>query len=174
MLSPLLLAEDGAIGSELANSRAEAARPDGEWMADKLDPKSSSPRSAAGDPRHLLLMDDERAILVPTATYFRNLGFEVDLAQEPEEALALIQHRRYDLAVLDLHVTPYGGAEGLEVLREIRRRDHGTKVILLSAYISPEVEGEARVLGGDAVLQKPQPLPDLAQIVFALLGASRG
>ncbi len=143
-------------------------------MAEKLDPKSSSPGNPPGGLRHLLLMDDEDAILVPTAAYFRNLGLKVDVAREPEEALALIQHRHYDLAVLDLQVAPYGGAEGLEVVSEIRQRDHGTKVILLSAYISPELEGEARALGADAVLHKPQPLPDLAQVALALMGASLG
>ncbi|HEY5908774.1 MAG TPA: response regulator, partial [Vicinamibacteria bacterium] len=77
--------------------------------------------------RHILLLDDEEGILVPTAAYFRTLGFEVDMARESEEAEALVHHRHYDLAVLDLRVTRYGGTEGLEVLREIRRRDHGTK-----------------------------------------------
>src|SRR6476646_263403 len=108
--------------------------------------------------RQVLLLDDEEAILLPTARYFRSLGCTVDMAREPEEAEALISHRRYDLAILDLRVTRFGGTEGLEVLREIRRRDHATKVIMLSAYISPEVETEARALGASAVLRKPQPL----------------
>ncbi len=124
--------------------------------------------------KHILLLDDEEAILLPTAKYFRGLGCTVDMAREPEEAEALISHRRYDLVILDLRVTRFGGAEGLEVLREIRRRDHGTSVIVLSAYISPEVEEEARALGADGVLRKPQPLPDLAHLAFALMGMPRG
>jgi CheY-like chemotaxis protein len=124
--------------------------------------------------KRILLLDDEEAILLPTAKYFRGLGCTVDMAREPEEAEALISHRRYDLVILDLRVTRFGGAEGLEVLREIRRRDHGTSVIVLSAYISPEVEEEARALGADGVLRKPQPLPDLAHLAFALMGMPRG
>jgi len=120
--------------------------------------------------RHALLLDDEEGILVPTATYFRRLGFQVDMAREAEEAEALVLHRRYDLAILDLRVTRFGGSEGLEVLREIRRRDQATKIILLSAYISPEVEEEAWSLGVDSVLRKPQPLPNLAHLAFALMG----
>jgi len=123
--------------------------------------------------RHVLLLDDEEGILVPTATYVRRLGFHVDMARESEEAEALVLHRRYDLAILDLRVTRYGGTEGLEVLREIRRRDAGSKVILLSAYISAEVEEEAWALGADSVLRKPQPLPNLAHLAFALLGETR-
>ncbi|PYQ22453.1 MAG: response regulator [Acidobacteria bacterium] len=133
---------------------------------------SMTDQGASG--KHILLLDDEEAILLPTAKYFRGLGCTVDMAREPEEAEALISHRRYDLVILDLRVTRFGGAEGLEVLREIRRRDHGTSVIVLSAYISPEVEEEARALGADGVLRKPQPLPDLAHLAFALMGMPRG
>jgi CheY-like chemotaxis protein len=123
--------------------------------------------------RHVLLLDDEEAILLPTARYFRSLGCAVDMAREPEEAEALINHRRYDLAILDLRVARFGGTEGLDVLREIRRRDHDTSVIVLSAYISPEVEDQARALGADSVIRKPLPLPDLAHLAFALMGAAR-
>jgi DNA-binding response OmpR family regulator len=123
--------------------------------------------------RHILLLDDEEGILLPTGAYFRNLGFEVDMARESEEAEALVHHRRYDLAVLDLRVTRFGGTEGLEVLREIRRRDHTTKVIILSAYISAEAEAEAWALGADSVLRKPQPLPHLAHLAFALMGTAQ-
>jgi CheY-like chemotaxis protein len=122
---------------------------------------------------HVLLLDDEEAVLLPTAHYFRRLGCTVDVAREPEEAEALINHRRYDLAILDVRVTRYGGTEGLEVLREIRRRDHHTVVIVLSAYISAEVEAEARALGAGGVLRKPHPLPDLAHLALALMGAPR-
>lgn len=108
--------------------------------------------------RSVLLLDDEEAILVPTAAYFRALGFRVDTAREFEEAGALVQSRRYDLVILDLRVSEYGGPEGLAVLREIRERDAGTSVVVLSAYVSPELEALARALGADEVLHKPQPL----------------
>jgi two-component system, OmpR family, response regulator len=121
----------------------------------------------------VLLLDDEDSILVPTATYFRSLGFNVDTARETEEAEALIEHRTYDLAVLDLRVGPVGGAAGLAVLREVRRRQSATSVIVLSAYISPEVEAEAWSLGADGVLCKPQPLPDLARFAFRLMEGER-
>lgn len=130
----------------------------------------SSPCSPASPSKHILLLDDEEAIRLPTATHFRSLGCEVDTARELEEAEALVQHHRYDLAILDLRVGAVGGTAGLGVLREIRRRDQATRIIVLSAHISSEVEAEAWALGADSVLCKPQPLADLAQFAFALMG----
>jgi two-component system response regulator PilR (NtrC family) len=118
-------------------------------------------------------MDGEEAVLQPTAHYFRRLGCTVSVARKAEEAEALLNHGRYDVAILDVCVTRYGGTEGLEVLREIRRRDPATVVIVLSAYIPPEVEAEARALGASGVFRKPHPLPDLAHLALALIGAPR-
>jgi two-component system OmpR family response regulator len=122
--------------------------------------------------RRVILLDDEEAILVPTARYFRALGFTVDIAREPAEAVALVNREHYDLAILDLRVTRSGGTEGLEVLREVRRLNRNTKVVVLSAYISHEAETEARALGADGVLRKPQLLPDLAHLAFLLMGGA--
>ena len=122
--------------------------------------------------RRVLLMDDEEAILLPTARYFRALGFTVDIAREPMQAEVLLNREHYDLAIVDLRMTRSGATEGLEVLREIRRLNQGTKVVVLSAYISHEAEAEARALGADGVLRKPQLLPDLAHLAFVLMGGA--
>jgi DNA-binding response OmpR family regulator len=136
-------------------------------------PAGAEARAAAVEVRvvgkHVLLLDDEEAILVPTAKYLRSLGWTVDVARETEEGEALISHRHYDLAILDVRVTRFGGTGGLELLREIRRRDHGTSVIVLSAYMSQDMEAEARALGAAAVLRKPQSLPDLAHLALTVM-----
>ena len=46
-------------------------------------------------------------------------------------------------------------------------------VIVLSAYVSPEMEAEARSLGAAAVLRKPQSLPDLAHLALTVLEGRR-
>ncbi len=136
--------------------------------------ETSPVAATAAGMKQLLLLDDEEAILLPTAKYFRSLGWTVDLAREAEEGEALISHRHYDLAILDVRVTRFGGTGGLELLREIRRRDHGTSVIVLSAYMSADMEAEARALGAAAVLRKPQSLPDLAHLALTVMEGHRG
>jgi CheY-like chemotaxis protein len=120
--------------------------------------------------RRILLVDDEQAILFPIARYFNGLGCSVEKAEEPEEAISLLRRRAYDLVILDLRLTRFGSADGLRVLRDLRERGEATSVIILSAYVSPEVEEEAVRLGANAVLRKPQSLADLAQVALGLMG----
>jgi CheY-like chemotaxis protein len=51
----------------------------------------------------------------------------------------------------------------------VRRIAPETKIILLTAYGSPEVELEARQRGAHVLLHKPQPLPAIAEVVSSLL-----
>jgi DNA-binding response OmpR family regulator len=118
----------------------------------------------------MLVVDDEEPILFALREYFSTEGFRVDCARELEEAEALVLKFRYDVVVADLRLTDIYGAEGLALIGHIRECSPRTHVILLTAYGSPEIEREARRLGVASVLHKPKPLPEVAQIVFGLLG----
>jgi DNA-binding response OmpR family regulator len=117
----------------------------------------------------ILLVEDEEAILLPMARYFRGRGCAVDLAQEPEGAIALLAERPYGLVILDLWLTRFGHADGLEVLRDIRRRGEGPEVLVLTGRLSREARSEALRLGAGAVLRKPQTLAHLAETAFGLM-----
>jgi DNA-binding response OmpR family regulator len=122
--------------------------------------------------RRALLVDDEVSISIPMSRYFRQLGFTTDVAGEVEEAAALALHHRYDLAILDLRLTQWGGGEGLQVVDELRKSNRGATIVMLSACVDEEVEREAKQRGADAVLRKPYPLPELARLAFQLMGAA--
>ncbi|HEX3253302.1 MAG TPA: response regulator, partial [Pyrinomonadaceae bacterium] len=51
----------------------------------------------------------------------------------------------------------------------IREHNPQTRIIILTAYGSPEVEDEARRCGADAFLRKPKPLSQVAQVVQGLI-----
>lgn len=102
--------------------------------------------------------------------YFATKGFEVDCARETQEAEALLALHDYALAILDLRLSGTHGAEGLEVIASVRAHSPDTRIILLTAYGSREIEAEARLRGADAFLQKPRPLAEVAQIASGLMG----
>jgi len=117
----------------------------------------------------LLVVDDEEAIVFAMRRYFTARGFDVDVAREMEEAEALLANVRYAAAIIDLRLTGVHGAEGLEILAYVRNNCPETRTILLTAYGSAELNREARERGADVILSKPQPLPDMAQVVLSLV-----
>ena len=121
----------------------------------------------------LLVIDDEEPILFAMQEYLTALGFEVDGASEAEEAEALLAHVRYELVIADLRLSGIRPTEGLRIVAFARERCPWARLVVLTAYGSPEVEDEAYRLGADRFLHKPMPLPELAQIVFGLLGMER-
>jgi DNA-binding response OmpR family regulator len=118
----------------------------------------------------LLIVDDEDAILFAMREYFMIRGYRVDCARGLDETATLLSRHPYSAVIADLRLGGSHGTEGLEIVDQVRARSRGTRVILLTAYGSPEIEREARRRGVDAFLHKPRPLPELAGIVRALLG----
>jgi len=117
----------------------------------------------------ILVLDDEEAILFALQEFFSACGYDVHTARELADAKALVASAPYDLVIADLRLSGTHGAEGLELVGLIREQYPSTRTVLLTAYGSPEMEAEARRRGVDAFLHKPKPLPELAQIVLALL-----
>ena len=115
----------------------------------------------------VLIVDDEDATRDAISEYFEAQGYEVDRACEAEEAEALLTHVRYDAILSDLRLTRIHGAEGLEIVAYVKERCPWTRIILLTAHATPELEIEALRLGVDHVLTKPQPLARLVEVVSA-------
>jgi len=119
----------------------------------------------------MLLVDDERVITFALKSYFGKQGFEVDTAGECEEALALLAGHEYDVVIADLRLTGSTEEEGLDVVRAARARSATTSIVLLTAYRTAAIAERAEAAGVDALMQKPKPLAELAQTVFALMGS---
>ena len=129
------------------------------------------PAGGRGVGHRLLIVDDEEAIVLTMKEYFETYGHEVDCARGKDEAEAFLRASRYSLMIADLRLHPVREAEGLDLLALVRERYPRTKVVLFTGYATPETVSEARRLGADALLQKPQALSDVARVVFALLAA---
>lgn len=78
----------------------------------------------------VLLVDDNRALVENLAEALACEGVLADIAVSGEEALAILEDRRFDLVVTDVRMPGIGG---LEVLREIHRLLPGTPVVVMTA-----------------------------------------
>lgn len=120
--------------------------------------------------QRLLIVDDEERILDALSDYFDFRGFEVASAADLATAKRLIDEQSFAIVIADLRLTGVERNEGLELIAYIRAKAAATKVILLTAYGTPDIVEAARLQGADAILEKPQPLASIAATVAQLLG----
>jgi DNA-binding response OmpR family regulator len=126
------------------------------------------PREKEGGMR-LLVVDGEESICFSMKEYFTLQGYTVDTARELEEAEKLVETTDYDVVIQDLRLGPAQKPDGLEMIKFIRRRTSLTRIVVLTAYGSPEMENEAMQYGADAFLRKPKPLSHVAQVIQGLI-----
>jgi DNA-binding response OmpR family regulator len=116
----------------------------------------------------ILIVDDEIHVARMLADAVSVQGHEVIVANDGEEGLALVRQSRPDALFLDLKL---GELSGIEVLRQIRRRDPVLPVIVITGHADPEQLEEARQLGVTEILTKPLMLSQLSG-ALATLGSA--
>jgi DNA-binding response OmpR family regulator len=117
----------------------------------------------------LLVVDGEESICFSMKEYFTMHGYHVDTAQDLEEAERLVETTVYEVVVQDLRLGLAQKPDGLELVKFIRGRNTTTRIIVLTAYGSPQMEKEAIQYGADAFLRKPKPLSHVAQVIQGLI-----
>jgi CheY-like chemotaxis protein len=117
----------------------------------------------------MLIVDDEESICFSMSEYFGLHGYTVDTARELEEAEKLIEGNDYAVAILDLRLGVAHNADGLEITKLLHQRQPETRIVVLTAYGSAEMEDDARRCGADAFLRKPKPLSQVAQVIQGLI-----
>jgi two-component system alkaline phosphatase synthesis response regulator PhoP len=101
--------------------------------------------------RTILVVDDNPKIVEVLDAYLRAEGFDVVTAADGPAALAAVQARRPDLALLDIMLP---GIDGIELTRRLQR-DHDLPVILVTARIDEIDRLIGLEVGADDYIGKP-------------------
>ncbi len=109
-------------------------------------------------PLRLLIVDDDEQLRQTLARRFGRQDMNVTAAASAEEALALADRERWDVALLDLHLP---GMDGIELLAQLKERQPELEVLLLTAHGSIDTAIAAMKKGAYDYLAKPFHLPDL-------------
>ncbi len=114
----------------------------------------------------ILLVDDEASVTSTLTTFLELSGFEVAVARNGEEALAMLERLSPALIVLDVLMPRL---DGRETLRRLRRGGNWTPVILLTQIGGTPERIMAFQEGADDYLNKPFDPQELVVRIRAVL-----
>jgi DNA-binding response OmpR family regulator len=115
----------------------------------------------------ILVIDDENNIRMMLKLALAHIGHTVETAADGYEGLEkFATGSDWDLVLLDQRMP---GMEGLEVLREIRRRQPDTCVLMITAFGTIDLATEAIAAGATDFLRKPFTVETLRKAVSAAL-----
>lgn len=125
---------------------------------------------------HVLVADDQADVVRALRLLLRGEGFEVSTAASPRTVLDAVDQSEFDVLLIDLNYTrdTTSGAEGLDLLQAIRRRDTRVPIVVMTAWSTVELAVEALRAGAADFLEKPWKNQRLISILRtqAALGAA--
>ena len=110
----------------------------------------------------LLVVDDEQHVRTSLACWFREEGYEVEVASGGKEALATIARTPVDILLVDIKMP---GMDGLELQRRARELAPDATVIIMTAYAAVETAVQAMKEGAYDYIVKPFDPEELSRLV---------
>ena len=119
----------------------------------------------------ILVAEDDPALRDQIKSALSSEGRAVDTADDGEEALFLGSTEPYDLVVLDIGLP---SRDGISVLKEWRREEVTTRVLILTARDGWSDRVDGLDAGADDYVTKPFHMPELSARIRAMLRRQAG
>ncbi len=116
---------------------------------------------------NVLFVDDEVEFLDTLLKRMKKRNVNVSGVKSGEEAIKFVDQEQVDVVVLDVRMP---GMDGIETLRQLKKRDPLIEVIMLTGHASVEVAVEGMELGAFDYLMKPM---DIDELLYKLQDAHK-
>jgi two-component system OmpR family response regulator len=110
----------------------------------------------------VMIVDDEQDFLETIVKRLKARGIEVTGAESGYKALELIDSGNFDVVILDVKMP---GLDGIETLREMKKKKPLVEVIMLTGHASVESGIQGMQLGAFDYVMKPVALDELLEKV---------
>ncbi|WP_456439502.1 sigma-54-dependent transcriptional regulator [Caldithrix abyssi] len=100
----------------------------------------------------ILIIEDEKISRITLNDLLKKEGYDVSSVETGTEGLTLFEREAFDLVLADLRLP---GADGIEVLRQVKSKKPRTVVILMTAYGTVDTAVQALKMGAYDYLTKP-------------------
>jgi len=115
-----------------------------------------------GDAVRVMVIDDEPLMRITVQDALVAEGYKVITAETGENGLTLLRENRADMVITDLKLPDM---DGIQILREVKRFNPETHVILITAYGSIDSAVTAMKEGASDYLTKPFSMDELLLII---------
>lgn len=121
--------------------------------------------------KRILVVDDDRAMVATLCDILELNGWETVRAYDGLAATDLVERHGVDAVLMDVRMPKMNG---VEALREIKRRRPGVRVLLMTAYAAQELLAQAQADGACRILRKPVDLGELLELLEDAARSTRG
>jgi len=123
----------------------------------------------------VLIMDDDSIVRETVKNLLMQLGYEVSLTEDGDEAIecysnALKNGDLFDAVILDLTIPGgMGGKEALTILKEI---DPEVKAIVSSGYSNNSIMSDYKKYGFDGIIPKPYSIEEVSNVLSKVVNSN--
>ena len=110
----------------------------------------------------ILLVDDEKIVGNRLKPALAKVGYDVEVFQDPQEALTRIREKEFDIVVTDIMMA---NVSGIELLEQIQKKSDRTKVIMITGFATAALARESMDKGAFDVIAKPFTPTDLRGVI---------
>lgn len=121
---------------------------------------------AGVDPAKVLVVDDEKSILLLLSEALTQWGYHVTCTGTATEALELLRAELFDALLSDVRLPDMSG---LELLREVRKQDEAIEVVMMTGYPTIAAAVQALKEGAYDYLSKPLILDELKHLMSRMM-----
>ena len=114
---------------------------------------------------NILLLEDDTTLSKEIISFFNQHQIQCEHVSDGIEFLKIFNIKQYSIFILDINVPRING---VEILKEIRKNDKETPVLMLTAYSEIEDKQAAFDAGADDYLAKPFHLNELLMRIKSL------
>jgi len=125
--------------------------------------------ATASTGRHVLVVDDDRALRHAISALLQDAGYNTDQAGDGPEALDKLRERPVDLMLLDIGLP---GMNGLDVLTEARGGARPPRIVMMTADDTPEMLLRSFRGQAHSFVRKPFAPKRIVEVVNDVLAAS--
>ena len=118
------------------------------------------------DKSRILVVDDEEALRTVLSSELKGEGYDVDTAADGDEAISVVQNKKFDLLLLDIKMPK---VDGFEVFKFVKKSFPSIKVIMLTGFADLKNAIESKKLGAEDFVSKPYDLVDLLTTIERVL-----